>query len=98
MRLISVFVALIFLSACGITEKNGNRKNKSETVTIESAEDSPLLDTTQVLPKLYHATRTQLVNLVHTKLAVSFDWDKSWMLGQATLTLKPHFYVVEKFR
>ena len=31
-------------------------------------------------------------NLVHTKLDVRFDYDKSWMYGKEWLTLQPHFY------
>src|SRR5690606_39935691 len=31
-------------------------------------------------------------NLVHTKLEVSFDYDKSYLYGKEWLTLKSHFY------
>ena len=31
-------------------------------------------------------------DLVHTKLDVKFDYDKSYMYGKAWITLKPHFY------
>ena len=27
-----------------------------------------------------------------TKLDVRFDWPKQWLLGVATLTVRPHFY------
>lgn len=30
--------------------------------------------------------------VVHTKLEVKFDYDKSWMYGKEWLTLQPHFY------
>lgn len=93
MRLMSLFVGLIFLTACGISEKNISKKDQiSSSELIDYNGETSFFDTTQVLPNLYHATRTKLVNLLHTKLVVAFDWEKSWMLGQATLTLKPHFY------
>lgn len=93
MRLLSLLIGLIFLSACGISEKNvGNKKHAISSEITNYTEEAYISDTVQVLPKVYHATRTQLIDLVHTKLAVSFDWNKSWMLGQATLTLKPYFY------
>ena len=42
--------------------------------------------------KIYRATATKLNDLVHTKLEVRFDFDKSYMYGKAWITLKPHFY------
>lgn len=40
----------------------------------------------------YRATATKINDLVHTKLQVSFDYDKSWMYGKEWVTLHPHFY------
>jgi len=40
----------------------------------------------------YQATATKLHDLTHTRLRVRFDWQKQYLLGEATLTLKPHFY------
>ncbi len=42
--------------------------------------------------KIYRASATKINDLVHTKLAVSFDYSKSWMYGKAWITLHPHFY------
>ena len=41
---------------------------------------------------IYRATATKINDLVHTKLEVSFDYDKSWMYGKEWVTLHPHFY------
>ena len=35
---------------------------------------------------------TVLHDLVDTKLDVRFDWARQWLLGTATLTVRPHFY------
>ncbi|WP_400193456.1 M1 family aminopeptidase [Hymenobacter sp. B81] len=35
---------------------------------------------------------TILHNVLDTKLDVRFDWAKQWLLGTATLTVRPHFY------
>ncbi|MDH7464017.1 M1 family aminopeptidase [Chitinophagaceae bacterium 26-R-25] len=43
-------------------------------------------------PLMYQATATKVNDLVHTKLEVSFDYDKSYMYGKAWVTLQPHFY------
>ncbi|MEO8109287.1 MAG: M1 family metallopeptidase [Ginsengibacter sp.] len=40
----------------------------------------------------YRATATRINDLVHTKLEVSFDYDKAWMYGKEWVTLHPHFY------
>ncbi|MEM6261776.1 MAG: M1 family metallopeptidase [Bacteroidota bacterium] len=40
----------------------------------------------------YKPSRTRTHDLLHTKLELSFDWDKKHILGKAHLTLKPHFY------
>ena len=42
--------------------------------------------------QLYRATPEKINNLVHTKLQVSFDYDKSYLYGKAWITLQPHFY------
>ena len=42
--------------------------------------------------KIYRAGYTKINELVHTKLEVKFDYNKSWMYGKAWITLKPHFY------
>ncbi|PJJ54642.1 aminopeptidase N [Hymenobacter chitinivorans DSM 11115] len=35
---------------------------------------------------------TIVTDLLDTKLDVRFDWAKQWLLGTASLTLRPHFY------
>lgn len=40
----------------------------------------------------YRAAAPKINDLVHTRLAVKFDYAKSYMNGKAWITLKPHFY------
>lgn len=40
----------------------------------------------------YRASAPKINDLVHTRLAVSFDYGKSFMYGKAWITLEPHFY------
>ena len=42
--------------------------------------------------KIYRATVTKINDLVHTKLDVSFDYNKSYLYGKEWVTLHPHFY------
>jgi len=40
----------------------------------------------------YRTTAEKRLNIIHTKVAVSFDFGQSRMAGKAWLTLSPHFY------
>ena len=40
----------------------------------------------------YNASNTKKFDIIHTKLAVSFNWKKAHMYGKAEITLIPHFY------
>lgn len=42
--------------------------------------------------KEYRETAPQINDLVHTRIDVKFDYDKSYLYGKVWLTLKPHFY------
>lgn len=42
--------------------------------------------------KILRESSPRINNLVHTKLDVKFDYDKSYLYGKAWITLKPHFY------
>lgn len=42
--------------------------------------------------KIYRESYPKTNELVHTKLDVKFDFDKSYMYGKEWLTLQPHFY------
>ncbi len=45
--------------------------------------------------QLYRSTPEKINNLVHTKLEVRFDYDKSYLYGKAWITLQPHFYATD---
>lgn len=46
---------------------------------------------------VYHASAPRTTDVVHMDLKVSFDWDNSYLNGDATLTLTPHFYDLDTF-
>ncbi len=54
------------------------------------AQPGPAKDTSW--KKQYRETVTKTNDLVHTKLDVRFDFDRSYMNGKAWITLQPHFY------
>jgi len=55
---------------------------KTDTATVQVIHERPL----------YRAAETRLTEVVHTKLEVKFDWAKTYLYGQATLTCRPYFY------
>ncbi len=46
----------------------------------------------------YRASATKVNDLVHTKLAVKFDYAKRYLYGQEWITLKPHAYATDSLR
>ena len=40
----------------------------------------------------YQPTRTRKIDILHTKIELSFDWANRHALGKAILTIKPYFY------
>lgn len=46
---------------------------------------------------VYRTTAARTTDVVHMDLKVEFDWDNAYLLGEATLTLKPHFYDLQSF-
>jgi len=52
-------------------------------------QEAPVLNTT------YRSENEKISNLVHTKLDVKFDFENRYLLGEAWITLEPHFYNVQ---
>lgn len=90
----SVFLAaLLLVAACGT--KNSTEEKIIEETSHELSVDSIRMEGEAEIAQqrpIYRATETVLTDLIHTKLEVSFDWQKSRMNGVATITAKPHFY------
>jgi aminopeptidase N len=83
-----LIVAALFLNACKTSKPNKSNglsfNNALDTVTISGKE------------KEYRASATRKFDLLHTKLQVSFNWEKQHLYGKANLTLKPYFYTDNK--
>lgn len=45
--------------------------------------------------KIFRGSSPKINDLVHTKLDVRFDYDKSYLYGKAWITLKPHGYTTD---
>lgn len=94
MNRIYLIIGLIVLSACGTSKKAGKTPPVDKVIIDDLSEavaGQKTIDSDPV-PAVYHATETVYTDLIHTKLAVNFDWNNAWMNGTATITAKPHFY------
>ncbi len=73
--------AALFIASCKTTQQTGTQQPapKSEEKKIPE-------------PEIYRASNSRLSDIIHMELRVSFDWEKKYLFGQATLTMKPYFY------
>jgi aminopeptidase N len=83
---IILLLNFIFLASCSTSRKAATESpvaNAEPEVTIPE-------------PVNYRGSATIMHNLIHTKLDVSFDWASRVLLGEAEITLKPHFYTTNQ--
>lgn len=97
MKKLLVVPVLIFATACGV--KNKETAKVTEQPNEDIAAVSETLDEiyeeeveVEAVRSVYHGSETILTDLVHTKLEINFNWEKSQLNGVATITAKPHFY------
>lgn len=83
----ALLVAITCMSSC-----------KTSKPTIETITQSlPEVEVTanSEINTEYRGSVTKQSDLIHTKLDVSFDWNKKYLYGKATIRLKPHFHEVD---
>ncbi len=79
-------------------EKLGNVSAKRDTIYVEKIVEKEKPEKKEFVPSWapkkhqFNPSYTKYQDLIHTKLQVSFDWEKQWLYGKANLTLKPYFY------
>lgn len=83
--LIYLLGALLVFWSCNTTKTS--QYNKENTVVLDTMD----IFNYPVQP-VYQASKTKKFDLIHTKLKVKFDWEKTYLYGEAELTLKPWFY------
>ncbi len=91
------FVCCMLLFGCKTTQPSSSSENKSiadsvALITKEAIVDSAKTAVVYSQDITYKSADEKLHDLIHTKLEVSFDWEKQQLLGTATLELKPYFY------
>lgn len=91
MKKIFFLVALLAASCNTLKQQDDTDQITTGDLGNETtdAQSSEILATER---PVYWAAETIFTDLIHTKLEVSFDWNKAQMTGKETLTAKPHFY------
>ena len=74
---------VLLFSSCSVLQKGQNIQ--LEEVVLETSKTAERA--------YYHESPERINDLLHTKLNVSFDWEKKHLLGEATLDFKPYFHV-----
>ncbi|MFN8293483.1 MAG: M1 family metallopeptidase [Chitinophagales bacterium] len=87
---LGAFTAVVMVSACNTSKQS----IKQPQAYVGVMEEDTLEEITLNFQKerTYRASYPMVFNLLHTKLEVQVDWEKKYLPGKATLTLKPHFY------
>ncbi len=92
-----VIAASLVLLIFGCKVKQGSTPIQD---TVYEAEDTTdiieIVDEQPLEYPEYRASRTRLMDLLHTKLEISLDWEKQRLNGLATLKLRPYFYPRDK--
>ena len=86
-----LFAGLLFV-ACGVKTPQPPQEVVETATEIPEATADEIESALPTERAKYNAAETILTDLIHTKLEVKFDWNKSELLGIETLTAKPHFY------
>jgi aminopeptidase N len=84
----------IGFGSCKVSEKQlvDTESNQLETVQEDSVDSKIIYEETVKEIKLYKGERTRHFKLLHTKLELSFDWQRQYLHGKATLIVEPYFY------
>jgi len=96
MRILLLVTVISFISiACQttkiISDTSSNTTSINE-VDIKPIPQPPTSPENYKNQPVYRAEDPKIFDLLHTKLEVSFDWEKRHLLGLATLQLQPYFY------
>src|SRR5690554_2437571 len=99
-KILTIILSLGLFYSCGTGKGKLTQQSKKEKIEVVSENQGEInvndsVEDGIIERPVYNASATILTALQHTKLEVSFDWDKSQLKGLATLTCKPHFYAAD---
>lgn len=88
MKFISLLLAAVamVLLSCNPSKRTA-KSDKAQVINLDTLTIHPK-DNTPV----YHESDTHEMDILDTKLELKPEWEKGFLYGKATLTLKPYFY------
>ena len=100
MKISQSFLLLVAVFIFGCTPKINETVTNNTASNAVVTEERNLEELVITAPKeftlpTYNPSHLRANDLLHTKLAVSFDFEKQHVFGEATLTLTPFFYPTE---
>lgn len=87
---LALIATIISIAGCKV-KKNSDTQNIQPSLLAKQ-----LSITAHKNPASYQASRTKSIDLVHTWLQISFDYQKQHAHGKAVLSCKPYFYATNK--
>ena len=87
--IIRINILILILYGCKVNNTSVNDYSSDQQTVISEEIEQPVF---QEEPKVYRPEQTKNHDLLHTKLEVSFNWEKQYLNGIATLELRPYFY------
>ena len=93
-RITLIGLSLALILSCKTKKQNG--KTPVADVPVIQLDTISISSKEPVENKVYRASVIRNSDILHTRLEVSFDWQKSQMPGKATIDLKQHFYPSDK--
>ena len=90
---IGLLCALFVLAtACKGTKEVTKAEPVKDESQLTQQEEPVTLRSAQRYQGEYQAERTRENDLIHTKLEISFNWEKQYAYGKAELLFTPYFY------
>ncbi|MEO6130488.1 MAG: M1 family aminopeptidase [Saprospiraceae bacterium] len=91
-QLLALTVCTVFFISCATTKNHVPGPETENTNQVDQDSMPSIDDTPEDITYPYRPAEERSWDLLHTLLDLSFDWDKSMVIGTATLTLSPLFY------
>lgn len=88
---IAFFASILFLSGCKSSQTSSNSNIENNDVVIRETPQAEKPAWAHK-PHPYQPARKRENDLIHTKLEISFDWEKQYAHGKAELLFTPYFY------
>jgi len=95
MQKLLIFWLALFVCSCSTTNKIDYSTTFDEelldTLTVTAPVYVPGEEDAYARP-VYNPAAERVIDILHTKLQLSFDWDQEAVIGMASVTLSPLFY------